>query len=1269
MDHTHIITAAHLDQYAETRDSQSVIPELIYWLVRQSASAISVCRIPYGDAVNQPGSDGLVEVDSAFLEFVPKGRSYWEIGTGGDPQGKATSDFKKRTEAMENADKNEATFVFVTPRSSGSDGWNELEQAKWLKARDNLGWQAVRILDGVKLADWLREFPALGRWMWKKLGLSKGQNALTTPAEHWETIQAQIHPGDPPLPPKIFTVGRDNACSALRKLFQGESQRLLLFAESTQDVGDFVAAYLASLDDDTRRSMTNRCLFINDEDAWHSAVSAKAAHVLVAHPRLSLESEGANLQTEATKRGHAVVIPICGAWSAENREIIKLRSPSQSLLETTLAEAGYPALRARELASAGADRLSALHRHFLGLSGVPPYATWDNARWLAQAGLFGKWDGKNPADQTALGAVLGKTYGEWIEIARGETLRSDTPLIQRDEQWRVVARGEAWSALGARISDDDLDRLLKTAVSVLGERDPKFDIPKDERFAASIHGKQLSHSHRLREGLAETLALMGSRPEALVSCSHGKSETIALRAVRELLGNADWCRWAGLDRLLPLLAEAAPDEFLDAVETALEDPAKSPFHQVFAQEGTGGFGGWNYTSGLLWALETLAWHADYLSRVTLILGDLAAIDPGGNWSNRPSNSLADIFLPWHLQTCASLEKRKSAVEALLREQGEVGWKLLLALLPHNHGFTSGCRRPAWRNLISADWKESITNRQYWDQIAAYTNLATGIAKADIPKLAVLIERLPDLSEDAQSGLLTHLESDAVSRLPEGERTGLWDALIEIVRKHRRFADADWAMSKEAVNKIDVTANKLAPQSVAMRHQFLFSDRDFDLYDENSDYEAQRKKLDLRRQQSVQELLDEGGLESIKGFARMVVSPNQVGMALGNIANTSVERELLPSLLENGDAVQQSLVAGFVWGRFWKLSWPWVDEILDGKWSTQQMAEFLILLPFVEEVWSRAEKALANDEALYWIKARVNPWNPHEKLARAVEKLILHKRPNAAVQCLARLADDDVTFDSDLATRALLAVLESGEADKELDCRSIVKVIAWLQKNPSSDPDALFKIEWNFLPLLGRFSGGSPKILERRLATDPAFYCEVIGLIFRSKKEEKKDTEPTEVQQNLARNAYQLLHEWNTVPGTKADGAFDAGAFSSWLAETKRIATDTGHLEIATSQLGQVLPYAPPDADGLWIDRIVAEALNAKDSKGMRSGFTCELFNQRGVHGFTAGREERELAQSNRDKAEALDARGYSRFATAMREFAERYEKDAEREASRDPHED
>ena len=60
-------------------------------------------------------------------------------------------------------------------------------------------------------------------------------------------------------------------------------------------------------------------------------------------------------------------------------------------------------------------------------------------------------------------------------------------------------------------------------------------------------------------------------------------------------------------------------------------------------------------------------------------------------------------------------------------------------------------------------------------------------------------------------------------------------------------------------------------------------------------------------------------------------------------------------------------------------------------------------------------------------------------------------------------------------------------------------------------------------------------------------------------------------------------------------------------------------------------------------------------------------NMRGVHGFSAGKEEREFAAGYRKKAEALDQHGFSRFATAMRELAESYERDAEREAQRNPY--
>ncbi len=153
MDHTHIVTASDLDKYANRRNSQGIIPELVYFLIKQSVSELAVCRIPYGDAINQPGMDGLVEAAQMFKEFVPKGTSYWEIGTGGDPQSKATADFKKRTDEVPSDDRSKSVFLFVTPRSSGSQGWNEPKQRTWLKHRKNDGWKDICIVDGIKLAD------------------------------------------------------------------------------------------------------------------------------------------------------------------------------------------------------------------------------------------------------------------------------------------------------------------------------------------------------------------------------------------------------------------------------------------------------------------------------------------------------------------------------------------------------------------------------------------------------------------------------------------------------------------------------------------------------------------------------------------------------------------------------------------------------------------------------------------------------------------------------------------------------------------------------------------------------------------------------------------------------------------------------------------------------------------------------------------------------------------------------------------------------------
>ncbi|HBG05250.1 MAG: hypothetical protein A2075_20955 [Geobacteraceae bacterium GWC2_58_44] len=1266
MEHSQIVTAKELENYSETRDSEAIIPELVWMLVNESVSDLTTCRIPYGDAINQPGWDGLVETENGYRQFVPKKKSYWEIGTGNNPQDKATKDFKKRTDEMILEERQVASYVFVTPRGAGSGGWNDPAQKKWVKARMKFCWQNVKILDAIQLADWVREFPAIGKWLLKRMGLVKKAAGFTTPTEHWENLQALTQHGDPPLPPDIFLIGRDKACAEVQRLFRGEIGQLAFSAESEQDVEDFIAAFLASLEDGTRHSFSNRCIFIKDDEAWLSMVTLKTSHVLVAHPKLDLESSGEQLHMAAKKNGHAVIIPISGAWSSGSESLIPLRSPSASILENTLIGCGYSNERARELSGAGALSLSALKRHLRGFGELPPYATWENARVLAQAGLFGRWNGANQSDKAAVETGVGKPYGEWIESVRPETLRSDTPLTQRDENWKMNFRAEAWSALGPRLYDEDLERFKTVAVAVLGERDPQFDLPREKRYEASIHGKVLEHSSSIRKGLAESLALLGSKPSALSSCTQGKAELVATLTVRELLTDADWVTWASLDSLLPLLAEASPNEFLAAVETALLNPPKSPFHALFAQEGSG-ITGRNHTSGLLWALETLAWHPDYLLRVSILLAEMASIDPGGQYSNRPANSLADIFLPWHPQTCATVQKKTLTVGAVLREQPMVGWKLVLALLPNFHQATSGTRKPAWRDFISGTWSEGVTNHEYWEQVAGYADLAVQTAAVDLTKLAELINRLPDLPEPAYSRVLEHLSTANVLELPEPERLSLWEALVDLAAKHRKFNNAQWAMPLEAVAKIEDVAVMLSPKSPTLLYRRLFSNRESNLYEQVGDYEENQRQLNMRRQAAVQEILLENGIIGVLDFALQVASPEKVGNALGSLESDDSDSVLLPAYLKAEKAIS-AFLRGFVWGRFWSRSWLWVDGVVTGAWSVEEKAIFYSSLPFERNTWQRAEISLGDDAAEYWKIVNANPWGEKVNLIEAVEKLLCNNRPHEALRCLYRLITDKAKLETNLVIRALMDCLKISDTSSDIDQYELIEIIKWLQENPDSDPNALFQIEWAYLPVLDRINEAAPKTIELRLASDPGFFWEIIRMVFRSDKDDSIEQRPTVVDKKIVQNAFRLLHGWQRVPGS-ATGNFDSTAFQTWLAEVKRLSIHSGHLGISMDQVGKVLAYAPADPSGLWIDKTVAEALNSKDSTEMRAGFTCQLSNMRGVFTFTSGRDERKIAARYQDQAEELEKYGYHRFATAMRGLAKSYEQQADRESNRKPFDD
>jgi len=895
-------------------------------------------------------------------------------------------------------------------------------------------------------------------------------------------------------------------------------------------------------------------------------------------------------------------------------------------------------------------------------------ASRNDASDLAIALLIGSWNESSEKDREAISLISGSPYQDWIKIIREVASQPGSPYQLKNGKWHVDNRLQLLEKFGPSLFDDHLDRFQDASIMVLGENDPKIDLPPNEQIIAGIKGKVLSYSTSLRKGLAEGLAILGSNPSSFTSCSIGKSETTVIVVVRNIFSESDWIRWATLNDLLPLLAESSPSEFLDAVDKAMEcDPC--PFESMFAHESSEIFGK-THMAGLLWALETLAWDPEYLTRSVIALGELAVKDPGGRWGNRPRNSLTTIFLPWLPQTCASMAKRKIAIKTLMQERPQIAWEIVISLLPRSHQTSSGSRKPEWRKILNPECEKRISIKEYREQIGYYSELATKLAKQDPKRLEILIDHIDQLSPKSFDELLKFISSKKIRSFSDAAKLPLWEKLSHVVSKHRKYADTEWAMKPEFVDKIAAVCDKVSPSSPYFYHQTLFkTGTAFELSDdEKLSFEELQQKIEKLRRKAIEDIIQFGGVDAVIKFANEVKDPLGVGVSLGALISENVDNKILPSLIEPIGTPQARFAEGYVRARFNFLNWEWVDNFDTSSWSPSQIGLFLSYLPCSSETWNRVSQLLGENEKPYWTYVNVLFIKSDEtNLKFVVERLVKYDRIYEAISFLFFNWNQTKTLNPELTSKILLASINSIKDLSQIDQYEISELIKALQEDPRTNPNDLFSVEWAYLPLLDHpGSRVSAKSLDSKLANDPKFFCEIIRTAFRSKKDKGKPVELTEKEKNIAMNAYRLLGEWKIPPGTKSDGSYDGNRVTKWYNAVKKECMKTGHLEIAMIHFGQVLIYTPKDPDGLWIHRSAAKILNAKDAKDIREGYRVALFNSRGVFVFSEGKEERNLAEKYKDDAEQVESQGYFRFAETLKKIATSYEQDAHRAENVDP---
>ena len=854
---------------------------------------------------------------------------------------------------------------------------------------------------------------------------------------------------------------------------------------------------------------------------------------------------------------------------------------------------------------------------------------------------------------------------QWLNDIREVRKYNEEIIFLKNGHWQVKEKFTILSKYTSFFFDSHLDLIKSVALKVLSEKNPMFDLESEKRFASPFYGKQPKYSFDLKKGICETMVFLGMHGKQLKNCRQHKPEVIVNSIIRELFKDADWKLWASLKDVLPILAEADPDAFLEAVEENLrKNPC--PFDEICNQESDGVFGN-NYMTGLYWALESLAWSEDYFTKTILTFAELSIHTKKSKWVNGPSRSIKTILLPWIPRTTASVKKRIAALKGIQNEFQKLTWDILIHLLPGKGQISMRTYKPKYRNFIPATWKDGVTHEEYWKQVKEYAFMAVEMVKKNPNEYVVkLVEKIECLRKSEAFDLfLNYLKSKEIVELEDEKKQPIWEAMTLLIKKHRRFPDAEWVLPTQTINKLQEITDKLKPTNPEILYRHLFLERNLEFLEEKKNREDFNKKRHDKQIEALKEIYTIDKTNSIIKLSQNVQNSYEVGRSFAEIAHNSDDKKLLPFFLNVEDSAREQFINGYIYYRFEKKGIDWLNQLKVDKWSLNEKCNLLLKLPFKSEVWNKANELLGDKIGTYWKKKAsfisYSYYIPDDNLLLPIKKFLKYKQPTAAIHCLYvynKLNKNPLPIK--LTIKALL--MEKEKESVNPNTYYISEIIDQLQINPEVSEDDLFKIEWVYLPLLLKHSGGvaNPKTLERRLSQKPDFFIEVIQLLYRSKKEEvgKKIDNTNQI---MVEYAWMLFNAWSRPPGENDNGKFSPDALKKWYEVVKKKTIELGHFDVAMNHLGKVLFYVSSDPDGLWIQKSVAELLNEKDNDAIREGFTSQVFNSRGVHTVDpSGKPEKELANQWRKNAKAVEEEGFTRFALALKKLADSYDRDAER---------
>lgn len=1191
------ITSTDIRHWADRRESQGLLPELIIRLIRATSKDVNTIKFPCGDAIHLSGWDGVLD-SSERIYNVSSGISLWECGVNSNPKDKADKDYSKRVNDSLGYNKQESTFVFVTPRVwDGATAWAN-------DKRQNKEWKDIVVITAVELEDWLFLCPAVALWLASKIS-GKSINKVQDLESFWNKW---AYSKEVRLEPKILLVGREKEQQEMYNSISNFSVAIIQSIAQSESLAFAVACILESQDND---NLLSRAIVVEDEEVLEHLINQYTNIVFIVNV-------GHKNHTYALQNGHSIIYAASAAESfntTPNAKLIQLPLLDRKGFIESLVNSGIDNRRAEQLSRETARNITILRRT-LGIDYTcPEWAKPENIREIIPAIMVARWSEALEGDKELISLIAGESYDSYIDKLHKWLHKDDSPVVTLDGKWRLYSPYEAFGYAASYITTADFTNYKEAINRITYDNDPDA-IEKMSTTDLRFWEHKQNYSGWAKEGLFQTailISLMDNKGNLNLYMS--PSEWID-RLISTILDSSTIEWWYSNKFVLGLIAEASPRSYIKFIQNDLmkED---SIIKRLFTPKGVNNLWGpqEDYTH-ILFSLQAMLWEEEWLLPISCILADLSRIENDSNLYNKPITALYEAYAIWRPQTYAKTPQRLQALETIAKKYPKQAFDIYFKLIDRlDHATVSYTHPMKWRcynysyvNVSQQDICDSITH------LCKLIISVCDCSEEQICKMLNLADQLVLGSSNRQllfEYVIAHKDNFIGN-------FAITNALRHSIYRHTTYADTDWALSNDEIDRWKSLLSMLEPENLLERYRWIFEDSHVDIVEvdkQHLDWKDAFEQIRIYKHNAITEIEQLHGFEGVCQFAKMVKSPNEVGVSYAYSANDDTYKRVLNILLYD----RHEAIINFTKGFFSHYTFRnGINSIIPILWSLDfDKYKEVFVIPMTvmpcacREMWNFIDTLPKDIQNEYWTNITVGFIYEDESVF-LIKKLIEYKRYDKALAIISH-SYKKTNIPADVIEETIIGIINIADRNVLSGMQyELAKVVYLLDKREDVNLQTLYSIEVLLYKLLEHHGNINDTQFIKEIMSNPESLMEIIDKTFLSSDENERAAEIEQVKND---NSYALLgwHIFYTLrqtPFVDSNNTIDEVALNNYIDQLQSLGNAKHKIKSVNTVIGELLGNYPETEDYPPIP--ICDIIERLNNKEVNNGFRTRLYNKRGV---------------------------------------------------------